>query len=107
MFYLRFPRNIPKKPAQNKPYSWEKEAKVVLTIEPNEAGRVKFRGTYWNARCLQPVSLAVGTKVKVTEIVKITLIVEPFYYPMAKEIKLHRVKHRQLNPTTTALRGIS
>lgn len=105
MLYLIFPQSLTKSSSSQKPYPWEQEAKVILTIEPNEAGRVKFRGSYWNARCLQPVHLAAGTKVKVTGIAQITLIVEPYYYPLPEVIKIHAIQGGQFKQTTKMLRG--
>lgn len=50
---------------------------VTEAIHPGAIGRVEYRSTWWNAVCLKPVVLPVGTRIRVVNIVNITLVVEP------------------------------
>lgn len=54
-----------------------KQAVVVETIAVGRPGRIYLANTWWKARCLQPVALAVGTPVRVTGREQLTLLVEP------------------------------
>ncbi|MCD8487770.1 MULTISPECIES: NfeD family protein [Cyanophyceae] len=56
---------------------WDREAIVDEEIPPRRPGRAQFRGSYWMARCQQPILLKPGTLVRVIEIRNTTLIVEP------------------------------
>lgn len=54
------------------------EAIVDEIIEgPNKKGRVKFRGSWWPAKCDLQVTLTPGQRVLVLGIHNITLLVEP------------------------------
>lgn len=56
---------------------WHGEAIVDDTIAPNQIGRVRFRATYWNARCDRPMTFLPGEVVEVVGIDKLTLLVQP------------------------------
>ncbi|MBD2075886.1 NfeD family protein [Phormidium sp. FACHB-592] len=53
----------------------EQEAIVTATISPQKAGRVKFKGSWWSARCEQNIMLQPGEIVYVTGIYNLTLLV--------------------------------
>ena len=53
------------------------EAIVVDEIVPGRKGGVRFRGTWWSARCTQNIALVPGTIVSVVGRREITLFVEP------------------------------
>lgn len=53
------------------------EAIVQEAICPCRPGRVKYRGTFWSARCAEKITLAPGRIVRVIDIDEITLLVEP------------------------------
>ncbi|MBE9118309.1 NfeD family protein [Lusitaniella coriacea LEGE 07157] len=53
------------------------EAIVDGEINPDEKGRVYFRGSWWFARCNQAVTLVSGERVTVVGIEGITLLVQP------------------------------
>ncbi|TVP67408.1 MAG: NfeD family protein [Leptolyngbya sp. LCM1.Bin17] len=54
-----------------------KRAVVVEPILVGQSGRIYFENTWWTARCLTPLSLPVGTRVRVRGRDQLTLIVEP------------------------------
>lgn len=56
--------------------SWQGEAVVDEEIQPHQLGRVKFRGSYWNARSTQAVTFVPGEVVLVVGRENITLLVE-------------------------------
>lgn len=57
---------------------YDQEAIVTMIIQPNRIGQVKYEGTWWNARCRQPVTLRPHERVKVTGRANaILLYVEP------------------------------
>jgi membrane protein implicated in regulation of membrane protease activity len=55
---------------------WQGEAIVDEEIQPNKVGRVKFRGSYWSARCSDRVTLVPGEVVRVIGRDSITLLVK-------------------------------
>jgi len=57
------------------------EATVIDTISPGRKGGVKFRGTWWSARCPQAIALDPGTFVRVVGRQGIALLVEPVSLP--------------------------
>lgn len=59
---------------------FNREAFVVETIVPGRRGRVKYGGSFWPARCTQPISLLPKTLVRVKGRENITLLVEPIYH---------------------------
>lgn len=56
---------------------WHGEAVVDDTIAPNRIGRVRFRATYWNARCDRSLTFLPGEVVEVVGIDNLTLLVRP------------------------------
>jgi|GEM_PF-2313254 len=50
---------------------------VETSILPGQVGRVWFKGSWWPARCPQELALFQGQSVRVIDIDRITLIVEP------------------------------
>ena len=53
------------------------EAIVDATIQPGKSGRVKYRGSWWSARCEQNITLAPKQTVAVIGRSNITLLVQP------------------------------
>ncbi|GAB4383548.1 MAG: hypothetical protein Kow00121_45620 [Elainellaceae cyanobacterium] len=80
----------------------ERKAVVDEPISPYHAGRVRFQGSWWSARCSQNVTLDPGTVVYVVGNQGITLLVEPtesldqewgpVSYPQGTQI------HREVKP---------
>jgi membrane-bound ClpP family serine protease len=60
----------------------EEEAIVETTVYPHRSGRVRFQGSWWDARCIQDIAIPPGLTVRVIGIHNITLIVEPI--PLSK-----------------------
>lgn len=62
----------------NNPYllSMSREAIVDETILPNQLGRIRYRGSVWNAKCLQEIAINPGEVVYVVGNDGITLIVD-------------------------------
>lgn len=56
------------------------EAVVDEEIQPNHRGRVRYKGSYWPARCPQGITLEEGATCSVVNIEGITLIVLPTRY---------------------------
>lgn len=53
-------------------------AVVTISIQPNCVGQVRFRGAWWAARCLEPISIQEQALVNVTGQHDITtLLVRP------------------------------
>lgn len=50
---------------------------VEQSIVYGDRGRVQYAGSWWFARCTQPITLAQGTMVRVIGMQNITLVVEP------------------------------
>ncbi|WP_448563900.1 NfeD family protein [Trichothermofontia sp.] len=50
---------------------------VASPILPEQGGRVCFKGSWWPARCPQAVTLHQGQSVRVIDVDRIALIVEP------------------------------
>lgn len=55
----------------------DREAIVTETIQPDRAGRVRYRGSWWSARCDRNVTLLPNTIVYVVGRYHLTLLVEP------------------------------
>ncbi|MBD2577929.1 NfeD family protein [Oscillatoria sp. FACHB-1406] len=55
---------------------WQGEAIVDEEIQPYKSGRVKFRGTYWEARCDRKMTFVPGEVVRVLRRENLTLVVE-------------------------------
>ncbi|HEY9699898.1 MAG TPA: NfeD family protein [Trichocoleus sp.] len=53
------------------------EAVVDAMIQPGKSGRVKYRGSWWLARCQQDITLAPEQTVAVIGRSNITLLVQP------------------------------
>ncbi len=53
------------------------QAIVEQTLHPGRSGRVKFKASWWSARCLEEVTIPVGEWVDVVGVQGITLLVEP------------------------------
>lgn len=62
----------------NNPYllGISKEAVVEEIIRPHEIGRIRYRGTTWNAKCLEEITINPGEVVYVVGNDNITLIVD-------------------------------
>ncbi|WP_287517910.1 NfeD family protein [Okeania sp. SIO2C2] len=56
--------------------SMTKEAIVDEIIRPNQLGRVRYRGSLWNAKCIQELTVNTGEVVYVLGNHGITLIVD-------------------------------
>jgi membrane protein implicated in regulation of membrane protease activity len=57
---------------------WQGQAIVDDAIAPHQIGRVRFRGSYWNARCDRAIAFSPGDAVKVVGIGdNLVLLVEP------------------------------
>lgn len=50
---------------------------VEQSIAHGDRGRVQYAGSWWFARCTQPITLTQGTMVRVIGLQNITLLVEP------------------------------
>lgn len=57
----------------------EGDATVEQIIQPGQTGRVRFRGSWWPACCMQDVSLVPGEVVHVVGHHNITLLVEQMH----------------------------
>ena len=55
----------------------EKAVVTETIVGPHQKGRVRFRGSWWSARCLEEAVIMAGEAVVVVGISQITLIVEP------------------------------
>ncbi|MDY6786375.1 MAG: NfeD family protein [Cyanobacteriota bacterium] len=55
---------------------WQGEAVVDEEIQPHRVGRVRFRGSYWNARCSDRITFVPGETVMVVGRDNITLLVK-------------------------------
>lgn len=53
------------------------QAVVEKIIQPGQSGRVKFKASWWSARCPEAVTIPVGELVEVVGTEGITLLVEP------------------------------
>lgn len=62
----------------------EDEAIVTQTIEPGRSGQIKYRGSWWMARCRQTVRLFPGAIVYVVGRHVTTLYVEPLTLPISE-----------------------
>lgn len=57
--------------------TWNREAVVVESILPGKKGRVSYEGSFWNARCTQPITIEAGTLVLIVDRHRLTLLCEP------------------------------
>lgn len=55
----------------------DNNALVDREINADQLGWVKYSGSWWRARCLQPITILPGTAVRVTGREDLTLVVEP------------------------------
>lgn len=55
---------------------WQGEAIVDEEIQPYKTGRVKFRGSYWEARCDRKMTFVPGEVVRVIGRDNLTLLIE-------------------------------
>jgi tetratricopeptide (TPR) repeat protein len=69
------------------------QAIVDQAIHPEKAGRVRFRSSYWSARCDQPIAILPGEVVDVVGLDRITLKVEPAFMLKASEPGRDRIYH--------------
>lgn len=53
------------------------QATVEQAIQPDKPGRVKFKASWWSARCLEKITIPVGELVDIVGVQGITLLVEP------------------------------
>ena len=81
--------------SENNPYllTMSKEAVVDEIIQPNETGRIRYRGSVWNAKCLQEITIYPEEVVYVLGNDNITLIVDTvpnndYAYPCQGQKKL-------------------
>lgn len=58
-------------------YGLDGEVVVDEAIQPGKAGRVRFQGSWWYARCDKDVTLLPGEVASVVGLSNITLLVEP------------------------------
>ncbi|MEC4805447.1 MAG: NfeD family protein [Jaaginema sp. PMC 1079.18] len=56
---------------------FDKEAIVEEIIKPGKCGRVRYHGSWWQARCVEAVTIAPGATVYVVCRHALTLIVRP------------------------------
>jgi hypothetical protein len=55
----------------------DKEAIVTQAISPGKPGQIKFQGSWWTARCRQPLTFLPGEIVYVIEPKRMPLYIEP------------------------------
>ncbi len=84
-----------KNSSSDNPYllAMSKEAVVDEIIRPNELGRIRYRGSVWNAKCLQEITIYPEEVVYVVGNDNITLIVDTvphrdYNYPCQSKKKL-------------------
>ncbi|MGF1515952.1 MAG: NfeD family protein [Elainellaceae cyanobacterium] len=58
-------------------HSADTRALVDREIKADQPGWVKYSGSWWRARCQEPITLLPGTIVRVTGRQDLTLVVEP------------------------------
>ena len=61
----------------------DSNALVDKEINAEKPGWVKYSGSWWRARCLQPIPLLPGTAVRITGRQDLTLVVEPMFPAIA------------------------
>ncbi|MGF1538292.1 MAG: NfeD family protein [Elainellaceae cyanobacterium] len=61
----------------------DSKALVDREIKADQLGWVKYSGSWWRARCMEPITLLPGTAVRVTGRQDSTLLVEPMLQPVA------------------------
>jgi hypothetical protein len=79
------------KPVESGSGYFNGQAIVDEAIAPGQAGRVRFRGSYWSARCDQAIALQAGEVVDVVGLERITLKVEPAFMLRASDPGLERI----------------
>jgi membrane protein implicated in regulation of membrane protease activity len=72
-----FRNKIHTTPCDSQPMTIIGEGIVSEEIPPYRQGRVKFRGTWWNARCITNTTVRPGTIVHIVKKENITLFVVP------------------------------
>lgn len=65
------------RPPRRRKSRWQGKAVVEQAIQPRCKGRVRFQGSWWNARCNMDLILPPGEAVEVVGIYQNTLLVEP------------------------------
>ena len=56
---------------------WQGKAQIIKEIEPRSIWRVKFHGSEWYAKVMQPINLTIGENVEVIGTDHISLVVKP------------------------------
>lgn len=68
------------------------QAIVERAIEPQRTGRVKYKASWWAARCLEDIVIPVGEAVNIVGVQGITLLVEPTVLLKATQAGLSKVQ---------------
>ncbi|MEO0405868.1 MAG: NfeD family protein [Cyanobacteria bacterium P01_A01_bin.135] len=61
----------------------DSNALVDREITANQSGWVKYSGSWWRARCSEPITILPGTAVRITGREDLTLVVEPMVAAVA------------------------
>lgn len=70
----------------------EGQAIVEQTIQPDKPGRVKFKASWWSARCLENLTIPAGEMVDIVGVQGITLLVEPSIFLKASAPGLAKIQ---------------
>ena len=62
---------------KNKLNLWQGKAQIIKEIEPKSMWRVKFNGSEWYAKVMQPINFEIGENVEVIGTKQISLIIQP------------------------------